>query len=54
MSFEKLIKSDRRKEADTKAASGFHMRQTNRDKIYSEKAKNQAPTKGFFSRSYNL
>ncbi|MCG7569825.1 hypothetical protein MHM89_07775 [Pseudoalteromonas sp. CNC9-20] len=54
MTFEKLAKLAGCKEADKRVALGFNNRQNERDKAYSEKARNQAPTDKFFSRSYNL
>ncbi|CAM3668419.1 hypothetical protein [Pseudoalteromonas maricaloris] len=54
MTFEKLAKLAGCKEADKRVALGFNNRQSERDKAYSEKARNQAPTDKFFSRSYNL
>lgn len=54
MTFEKLAKLTGCKETDKRVAVGFNSRQNERDKAYSVKARNQAPTDKFFSRSYNL
>lgn len=54
MNFGNLFNLSNDKNLDKKIAAGFNERLDKREVAYKEKAKSQAPTEKFFSRSYNL